>query len=417
MGTQPRISKRGLRDSLTIAILIAMTGCSLEHCDTSRAPAPVEKTVESGEKIDPDPTPIQELARSMTGRHLANGVVWRPSTASQAAIEPRFAVALFGQSPVILDLDGAGRIQGELSLDSAALGGLYHLGADRGLGALEFGGDRLWQLTSKAPDGALAVARSLQVCQTPRVMAVEDQAAQAWILCRDAQRRLVRVDLQRWQAQPVEIPGSTPADVALAAGGERLFVANLASHDLTPVTTADGQPAERIPVETEPYRVIASPDGSPGRLLVLHANNRRVSWVDTDESRALAAVELPHIPTHAAFGANSQVIFVLAAGAGKLMALVGDELIVEDTAEVAVGAADLAWSSAAEVLWVSTGNAGGVEAWRWEEGRLTRAGEHALGAAAGRLYLDPRDPEVWLTGPLAGRVARYRMDTRGEAKP
>lgn len=383
--------------SLTLSLLILTTGVMFNCTDCGSHSGSVDKVVDSGDKT---PTPIKE-AECLTGQHLGNGAALMTPSG-----QPHFGVALFG-ADTILSINASGE-EKRLPMASRPLGGLYAAG--KGLLALEFGGDRLFKLTFEA--GHLARDAEVSVCDTPRLAELDAPHAHAFILCRDPRRRLARVALDTLQVTQITFPGSTPADLALSHKGDRLFVANLASNDLTPISTDTLTASERISVGPEPYRLIKIPR-STGRMALLHANSRLVTLIDTDEAAVSHTAELPHTPSQATSDDTGSVLFALSAGAGRLIALDVDSLEVIHAIDVPVGTHDLAWSptkTGSGKLLLSTG--GGGELWivNWRDNSLSIETKAHLGASAGRISPSPSPGQAWLTGPSAGRVARYRVD-------
>ncbi len=350
----------------------------------------------------PRPAP-RRAAEALTGQHLGNG-----AARQTAEGRPHVGVAIFGGDAILsVDAEGGSKT---LALGARPLGGLYAAGPGRLL-ALEFGGARVFDLRLQGPHLALTDERAL--CDAPRLMVLEPAGRRAFVLCRDPARPLIRLDLDTLDPLAVDLPGDTPADIALDAAGAWLWSANLGSDDLTPVSTASLRAEGRIAVSPGPWKIVALPGGQGHRMLVLHANSPLATLVDGPKGAPLPPKALSAIPSHVvASSAEGGPVFALYAGAGRLEALDPQELRPLDAIDVPVKSADLVWSDPVGKgrLLISTGEGGQMWVVDWLDGRLQVAARVPLDAAAGRIYPGKGAEGVWVTGPQAGRVARYEID-------
>lgn len=356
--------------------LLTLWGCQ----DCSQEPREVRSDPGASEAPS-----LQVVARGEAGAALGVGV-GLPGERALVAVQGRGAVA---------SVEPDGQLQVH-DLGSKALGGLYRQ-PDGSLLALEFAGDRVLWLKELAD--AVQIERQIQAGQGPRLLTWGQD--HGWVLTRDPARSLVR--LQGESAEVVKAPGSTQADLLWTQG--RLWIANLASHDLTLIEP--GAEPRRLPVAPEPYRLVELPDAR--QLLVLHNNSPEVTVLDAQGERKVARYTAPWIPTDAVSVGQGRVA-LLSAGAGALWVGAPSQLGQEGAGwaqEIPVGSTDLLWLPEGWLV-VATGGRGGVKVWRLGGGgEPSLLGELELGFAVGRLWEAPGSPgQFWALGPQAGRVAR-----------
>lgn len=388
----------GLRGARLIALLALGLLASCQRCDApvDNPQAPVEG-VENNQEID------RKLTEAFSGRHLGasaaitgdDGRAWLVS-------------GVFREGSVVA-FDEAGKTH-ELTPGARTLGGVYPSGPGRAV-ALEFGGKRLLWLRP-GPEG-IAIDAELEVCQGPRLMEQVEDGARGWVLCQEADRRLVEVDVQKGEARALALEAVTPSDMELDASRERLLVADMGAASVAVLSTATGALEGRVEVASEPARLVAPPalavGGPGGRLVaVLHANSPSVTLVDVVTRSVHKAVTLDMIPARGVFTPDGAHLLLLSPGEGTLVALDVATGAVTSRLAVPVGSGELAWAGGRAL--VSTGNFGSMQLVALEGGALKVVDEVKLGSAAGRITPIPGRAQVWLTGPQAGRVARYKVD-------
>ena len=257
-------------------------------------------------------------------------------------------------------------------------------------------------------DGAALVERAaIEVGATPRVA--------AWVLARGEARPIVHADLAAHTVLAATVAGDTPVDLELGPGGDWLYVANLASADISVIAAQGSEVSVSIPVAPSPWRLFAAPATATverDRLYVLHANSPTLTAIDTRRRLRELSRDLDAVPSKVAISASGAYIYALAPGAGRLTLLDASNLATIATHEVPVGSSDLAVVGDGLRAWVlvSTGDRGELWVFRVEGESLRRVATPSLEAAAGRIAATPDGAHVWLIGPRTGRVARFALE-------
>ncbi len=390
--------------------LVFLAGCQRCSEPVSESAKPEPTPTPQIAPVPSEPLPSRVIAEAFTGKHLGNGALLETQDKSPVLLSAVF------RSRELLLLDVQGEVRA-LKIDGESLGGVYRLSPHRAA-VLERGGNRIFFVDVSSGTPVLET-KTVSVGKNPRVMAFDKENNTAWVLTNDPARKLVHVDLQTLQTQPVQAPGSTSADLVFGPHQKFIFVANLASYDLTPISVQERRASPRIPVESEPYRIRTAPEIRGGTLWVLHANSPRISVVSAAEQRALQTIALPFIPTHIATRGAGPFIAVLCSGAGKLILLHRKTWTVAHTLDVPVGSSDLLWLQVpkkGERIVVATGVHG--ELWNWDPADIGPKPQEvlSLGFAAGRLYPETNPGYLWVVGPQAGRAAQCLIALESQAQ-
>ena len=335
-----------------------------------------------------------------TGRHLGQAV---------ALLGGEVLVAVdFARAHLTALSDG--READALELGRAPARGLYALDEETVL-VLESGGERVFKV---GWGGALQQLGAVKVCEAPSLAEVSGHTA--WILCRGEGDNLHRLDTRAMEVTGSwKIPG-TLADMVMDPNGAWLYFTDL-SGSLVRVWGVEREAEiHAIPVSPEPLRMEIATRSTPGegsghRVIVTHSNSRHLTWIETGAHSVEHTSTLDVIPSGVVAAPDGGYLYMLAAGAGKLLVLATESKAIEQRYDVPVGSTDLGWvevGSESRVL-MSGGPAGELWVWRPEFANLRLLSRMPMGSAAGRLSLGDGPERIWLLGPQSGRAVRFRI--------
>ncbi|MEL6177781.1 MAG: hypothetical protein AAFS10_02460 [Myxococcota bacterium] len=348
-------------------------------------------------------TPTGEVSRIETGRHLGRAVALTAQDGSPVLVTVDFAQGL---AAAIHN----GQQTQTLELSRRPVRALYPVGKDSLL-ALESGGRQVFRL---AWDGTLKRTKAVDLCERPRLADVTK--TDTWILCRSARDNLHRLSTTSLEANGAwTIPG-TLSDMVADPEGHWLYLSDLTGNIVRVFASDSGTEIRTIPVHAEPLRMVVAQGSGKGNeggtsVVLTHNNSPHLTWLNTGEHAVEHLLKLDVIPSHVVAAPDGRYLYVLAAGAGKLLVVSMETKTVRQSYTVPVGAVELAWLSlgSEERLLMSSGPAGELWVWRPEFENLRLLKRLPMRSAAGRISVGAGREHVWLLGPQSGQVVRFRI--------
>jgi YVTN family beta-propeller protein len=108
----------------------------------------------------------------------------------------------------------------------------------------------------------------------------------------------------------IDLDGEGPDGIAITPDGQRVFVANSRSHNLSVIDTQLMSVKVTIPVGKSPFGVAVSPDGK--RVFVVNTASRNVQVLPTDLSDMTGVTfEVGRGPTDIKVGADNRTVYVV----------------------------------------------------------------------------------------------------------
>jgi len=131
-----------------------------------------------------------------------------------------------------------------------------------------------------------------------------------------SQGEVIAIDISRQVLLGSAPVGAAPMGMVLAAGGERLFVANYNSGNVSVISTRQLATLGHLRVGVQPVKLAASPDGS--RVYVTNNGTGNVSVIDAASARVCATIQVGANPMGVAVSSDGRRIYVANNGSGTV---------------------------------------------------------------------------------------------------